>query len=371
MDLRGLSVNIAKRGEAMANNSNELSFAQRVLQDMNSGVLVLSKQGKIIYSNKPARKMLELSDDDERNEDFFASIMDITKQNDIKEADYNDDFNEYIFQSVYSRDVTHNGRVKYMTPNGYKRVFVMSSSFLENNEDSEQSQIVITLCDVTKEEEMKIKFRDSSTIFSVFLIGICGWLTLYALWEAFDRPFSKKIITHGVEVLGLILLVIIIRFSSLRWRDIGLFGENTKKTWISTLILCIIAFAVLTTIKIIFRNNSGVVRSGPFIDFSVMDANRWFYIVTAFVQEFLARGCVQSNLKRISASRHPSLIAIIMASLVFAVLHIHLGVGFMIGAALLGGVLGIVYDRQETIYGVWIIHWFTGTMAALMGVFYT
>ena len=152
MDLRGLSVNIAKRGEAMANNSNELSFAQRVLQDMNSGVLVLSKQGKIIYSNKPARKMLELSDDDERNEDFFASIMDITKQNDIKEADYNDDFNEYIFQSVYSRDVTHNGRVKYMTPNGYKRVFVMSSSFLENNEDSEQSQIVITLCDVTKEE---------------------------------------------------------------------------------------------------------------------------------------------------------------------------------------------------------------------------
>lgn len=347
------------------------SFEQRVLRDMQSGVLVLNKHGKIEYSNKPARKMLELSEDDERNVDFFASIMDITKVKDLKEADYNDEFNEYIFQSVYSRDKTHNGRAKYMTPSGAKRVFEMSSSFLENDADRESSQIVITFCDVTKEEEMRIKFKDSSTTFSIFLIGICGWLTLYALWEALDRPFSKKIITHGVEVLGAILLFVIMKFTSLEWKDIGLFGENTKRNRFVTIILCTVTFAVLLTIKLIFRNNPGVVRGGPFFDFSVMDTNRWFYIITAFVQEFLARGCVQSNMKRISASKHPSVIAIVMASLVFAVLHIHLGIAFMIGAALLGGILGIVYDKQETIYGVWIIHWFAGTMAALMGVFYT
>ena len=44
----------------MAENSNEMSFAQRVLQDMNSGVLVLSKQGKIIYSNRPFFVLLRI-----------------------------------------------------------------------------------------------------------------------------------------------------------------------------------------------------------------------------------------------------------------------------------------------------------------------
>ena len=353
----------------MANK--DTNFASRVLRDMLSGVLVLNKHGKIEYSNKPAQKMLELSSNEERNEDFFASIMDITNEKNSIDAEYNDDFNEYIFQSVYSREETHNGRVNYMTPSGHKRVFEMSSSFLENDEDADSSQIVITLLDVTREEEMRIKFKDSSTTFSIFLMGICGWLTLYALWEALDQPFDKKIITHGVEVLGIILITFIFKFTSLSWKDIGLFNANPKKTRIHNLILIGVTLAVLLTIKFIFKDNPNVVRPGPFIDFSVMDANRWFYIVTAFVQEFLARGCVQSNLKRISASKHPTIISITMASLVFAVLHIHLGIAFMMGAALLSAILGIVYDRQENIYGVWLIHWFAGTMAALLGVFYT
>ena len=186
-----------------------------------------------------------------------------------------------------------------------------------------------------------------------------------------DRPFDKKIVTHGVEVLGLVLIIFVFKFTSLTWKDIGLFAGNGQRTRIMTIVLCLVTTVVLVTLKLIFRDNPSVVRPGPFIDFSRMDFNRWFYIVTAFVQEFLARGCVQSNLKRISASKHPARISIIMASLVFAVLHIHLGPVFMVGAALLSGILGIVYDRQDNIYGVWIIHWYAGTLAAVLGVFYT
>ena len=345
----------------------DTSFANRVLRDMNTGVLVLNKQGTIIYTNKPARKMLEIG----KNEtlDYFSLFMDIIKD-DSEASAYNDGFNEYIFQSIYSKSETHLGRVKFMSPSGVKRSFEMTTSYLENDENEDEFQIVITLCDVSAEEELRVKYRDSSTIFSVFLIGICLWLTIYTLWDDLGEPFSKKFITHGVEVLGIILLFVILKFSSLKWKDIGLFSGNPKRIAVSSIIMCGVAFTILLTIKLIFRNNPSIIRQGPFFNFSVMDFNRWFYIVTALVQEFLARGCVQSNLKRILDCKHPSAVSIYMASLVFAVLHIHLGIGFMVGAALLGGVLGIVYDKQETIWGVWIIHWFTGTMAALMGVFY-
>ena len=112
----------------------DTSFANRVLRDMNTGVLVLNKQGTIIYTNKPARKMLEIG----KNEtlDYFSLFMDIIKD-DSEASAYNDGFNEYIFQSIYSKSETHLGRVKFMSPSGVKRSFEMTTSYLENDENED------------------------------------------------------------------------------------------------------------------------------------------------------------------------------------------------------------------------------------------
>ena len=85
------------------------------------------------------------------------------------------------------------------------------------------------------------------------------------------------------------------------------------------------------------------------------------------MQEFIARCALQANLKRI-AIRNTSAYSIIMSSLIFAVFHIQYGFWFMIGAAILGGLLGIIYDKHNTIIGIWLIHWFTGVAAYLFGI---
>ena len=77
---------------------------------------------------------------------------------------------------------------------------------------------------------------------------------------------------------------------------------------------------------------------------------------------------MQGNLRRILVSKHKGAMAIVISSLIFAGLHIHLGFMFMIGAAVLAGLEGILYEKQQNIFGVWILHWCFGVCGTLLGL---
>jgi membrane protease YdiL (CAAX protease family) len=90
------------------------------------------------------------------------------------------------------------------------------------------------------------------------------------------------------------------------------------------------------------------------------------YVFTAGIQEFLARSVIQGNLNRIIITKHTSFVAIVLSSLIFAALHIHFGFLFMVGAAILAGLEGILYVKQQNIFGVWIVHWAFGVTGTLL-----
>ena len=58
--------------------------------------------------------------------------------------------------------------------------------------------------------------------------------------------------------------------------------------------------------------------------------------------------------------------ASMLSSFIFAALHIHLGFIFMVGAAILAGLEGIFYEKQQNIFGVWIVHWVFGVSGTLL-----
>ena len=64
--------------------------------------------------------------------------------------------------------------------------------------------------------------------------------------------------------------------------------------------------------------------------------------------------------------KHPAVLAIFLSSLIFAALHIHHGFLFMAGAAILAGLEGILYEKQQNILGVWIVHWVFGVSGTLL-----
>lgn len=334
------------------------SFSERVLRDMSSAVLVLNRGGFIEYINRPAAEMFELDTGIKPGTQRFALTQ---------EDSYNDGFYECIMNAIYNKDDTNVDIVKYRSPSGRKYVVKMSSSFLDSSEDS-KDEIVVTITDVTRAEELRQKVNDSSMTFTIFLFGFAIWMLVYALWVFLDRPIAADYMTHGVEILSLIMLVFIILRTSLTWRDLGVMHLNLKKTVRTALIISACAVAFLFAVKFIARliNPNVFEPNAPFFDIKRFGLRQILYILTAGIQEFLARSVMQANLKRIISSRHSGVIAIILSSLIFAALHIHFGFFFMIGAAVLAGLEGILYEKQQNIIGVWIVHWVFGVSGTLL-----
>ena len=332
------------------------AFSERVLRDMYDAVLVLDSEGNILYVNGPASRMLEVDEGYRETSEYFSLLTD---------NEYNNSFREAIFSALENKDETTVRKVPYMARSGRKYVFVLSSSLLY---DSDVAQLVVTLSDETTAEEMTQKFNDSSQTFSTFLFGFCGSILLYALWEFLGHPFPADFLTHSVEILGIIMLVFIVKRTSLTWRDLGIRTHNLKKTVRTALIVAGCCFVVLCGFKVVCRlvDPGCFEPDAPFFDIRRFGLRQILYIFTAGIQEFLARSVVQGNLNRITVGRHPKARALMLSSLIFAAMHIHFGFVFMIGAAVLAGLEGILYNKQKNLFGVWIVHWVFGVCGTLL-----
>ena len=241
--------------------------------------------------------------------------------------------------------------------------------FTEDDEFSLQSlgsMTAVSLANMIYSELIK----DSSKTFSAFLFAYCCWMVVYALWQYLGQPVSTDVMTHGVEVLGFLMFFYILRHTSLSWKDLGIQTEQPGKTVRTAVLIAVGAIAFMCVGKAVVRifAPSAFGPEYPFFDIRAFGVRQIIYVATAGVQEFLARSVIQGNLRRIMVGRHVGAAAIIISSLSFATLHIHLGLMFMLGAALLAGLEGILYEKQQSIYGVWIVHWAFGVAGTLLHI---
>ena len=340
----------------MTEKTQKYDFSDRVLRDMSSAVLVIDTAGNIVYVNHPASGILEI----EEGEIALPFHSIITNE-------YNDAFSDAVLGALYSRDMTIRKRVPFMSASGKKYTLLMTCSYLDADGDN-NSELVITISDETEMEKMRQKFTDASMTFTTFLYAFSVWIVIYALWEFLGRPFPAAVMTHGIEVLGLIMLFFIMRHTSFTWKDLGVGTSKPWETVRTALIVTFCAFLFLCALKIGVRMfiPTAFEPDAPFFDISRFGIPQLVYIFTAGIQEFLARSVMQGNLKRITASKHRAFIAITLSSCIFAALHIHLGFLFMLGAAILAGLEGILYEKQNSLFGVWIVHWAFGVCGTLL-----
>ncbi len=334
-------------------------FPDRVLTDMSSGVLVISSKGRILYLNPPAERMLEFENAGAPGEVHFSGITAYRG---------NDEFTDYILNAIQNKDITHTGTVHYTARSGRKYVFRISSSYLSSKGENPGGEIVITFSDETQAAEMHRRYIDASRCFTIAITAVCIWMLIYALWEMMGRPVSVDYLTHGSEALGLLMLVPIFCFTSFTFQDMGIVSEEPKKTVAVALGVSAASVAFLVLFKLGARwvNPLAFEPDAPFIDFSRFTWHQLAYILTAGLQEFIARSVIQNNIRRIMVGRHPAVFAILLSSLIFAALHIQHGFFFMVGAAVLAGLEGILYEKQRSLIGVWIVHWVFGVAGALL-----
>ncbi|MCR5476300.1 MAG: CPBP family intramembrane metalloprotease [Lachnospiraceae bacterium] len=326
------------------------SISERILRDMGSGSVVLSANGKFLEANRFAKKILELEDGAE--EDFMTRMGD---------DETNGAFYDCIFDAIYDKTMVNQKKVAYAAPSGKKYSLHMTSSFFELS--GEERGIVITFTDETKEDELILKRNDSMTVLVGAIFIVCLWVFTIALYRFLGDPFPTQYLSRLCEVLSCIMLVIFLKFTSFTVADMGLRSKHLKKDMKEAAIVGVALLLFMILLKLLFiKLGSGhFAGESAFWDYDDRPAYLIEYLFIALFQEFLARCCMQENLHRILDSyKSGKVIAILVSSLIFGVFHLHYGLFYMIGAAVLMGSLGIIYNHQRSIWGTYVVHYIFG-----------
>lgn len=120
------------------------SISSRIVQDMNEGLLVISKEGKIILVNQRAQIILERTREELEGKPFVKPFFN---------GRINDDFNQTILDAIYENEKVHENVVEYHVADSCKHIKVITSCL--RSDDGTSEGVIVVLTDITELVEVK------------------------------------------------------------------------------------------------------------------------------------------------------------------------------------------------------------------------
>jgi len=215
-----------------------------------------------------------------------------------------------------------------------------------------------------KTELEKSILNSKANIFFSYVIGL---LCFYNLFIHFIINLSADVTMASIVSAIIILifcagLAFMIKHSGLPVRFFGLTLNNWKQSLKESLAwtVCIIAFFV--ALKFILINTISRYEHLPLFDFQPFEQkylafNFILYGLHSPLQEFIARGVLQSGLSHFFTGKQATLWSIVISNALFAATHVHLFGGLLAVIVFLPGLFwGYLYARHQTLIGVSISH---------------
>ena len=339
-------------------SGNGLNYLYRITRDITDGLIVIDLKGTVVYINPSAKNILNnpALAEGAKYADFMAS----------DNVTANDGFHQYVLDCIYDKNAEHIGLVNYTCPDGSRYILRVISSYEYNDEKTENIGVILQFSDVTEKHLAQQKQTETAVVLVALLAMLSIWNLVYGIWEYAAKPIPPHIMTMLVELMGAEGAVYILRKTSITKKDLGLHFRGTRRYVLQDGLYTLIILVAMIIAKLIMRMKGMPAGSGPMFYFSAWSITDTIYPLTVVIQEFLTRGVVQGSVARILPWKNRVAISIILSSLFFSALHIHLGLGFMTGSFLLLSVFGIIYQKQKTIWGLCIPHYFLGLSLKLI-----
>lgn len=334
----------------------------RVTRDISDGLLVLDLSGCISFVNPAAKRLLGV-DDISAGEKYVGIMM--------KDGGKNDSFHQMLLDAVYDKNILHKTELRYVRPDGTERIFRVSSSFLFGENGEEKEGVVIQFSDVTEETVSREKHHDAAVMLVILITFVSLCVLNYAVWDSLGRPIDQSILTKIAEIVGFVAAAAIMRHTGIKYEDMGLRIKGAGKYIRKDFMITAVIMAVIIGGKFLCRIflPKLVSPDAPFFYWYAAEIYDYIYPITVVAQEFLTRGLMHESIARIIPGKHAEGVAIIVSSLFFSAVHIHMGLPYMIGSFVLLSVFGMVYCKQRTIWGLCIPHFFLGeSLKFLFGV---
>ena len=329
----------------------------RILRDFDEGIITIDKGGIIRYINPAASLILGLTENavEKRYRDVFSKK--------------NDALLEFLVKATAEKNTSHRGDILFHREDGRDVRLNTSCICLQEDENPEERSYAIHFEDITEIDILRRKRRESSAVFIGTMTAVSIWIYVVALWQHTGQRVSQEIMTQFIHAISLVMFFYIRHYTHFSFAEMGLKIKGIAKAIKTDCILTAIFTAVLFGIKLILlRVSPGFFPEGaPFWDWSRMNWSDLAYPLTVVLQEFLSRGVIHENLRRIFVGKYSEAAAIIVSSLLFGALHIHRGFMYMLAATALLAIFGILYRKQNSIWGLCIPHFVLGEVVWYLG----
>ena len=329
----------------------------RVLRDFDEGIITLDRGGVIRYINPSASLILGLTENavGKRYRDVFD------KENSA--------LLEFLVKATEEKNASHRGDILFHREDGRDVRLNTSCICLQDDEDPQERSYAIHFDDITEIDILRRKRRESSAVFIGTMTAVSVWIYVVALWQHTGQRVSQEVMTQFIHVISLIMFFYIRHYTHFSFEEMGFKIKGIAKAVKTDCLLTAVFTAILFGIKfILLRVSPGFFPAGaPFWDWSRMNWSDITYPLTVVLQEFLSRGVIHENLRRIFVGKYSEAAAIIVSSLLFGALHIHRGFMYMLAATALLAIFGILYRKQNSIWGLCIPHFVLGEVVWYLG----
>ncbi len=204
-----------------------------------------------------------------------------------------------------------------------------------------------------------------STIFVSLFLSVSLYVFLIFLLHRLSYQHEDS--ARFVEVIFLIVCIIIIWKSKFPFSAFGVTLKGTvdsiRLMLPSTVAICI----ALVALKGFFIMAGIFNHEDEFFIWRNFDIQFAIYLPVAIVQEFLARGVIQTALVSVLAGKRAPFWAILTASVLFGLVHIQLSVSIAFASFVCGLYWGWLYNRRNCLVGVSLSHFLIGNTAYVLG----
>jgi PAS domain S-box-containing protein len=330
-----------------------------IFDNMSDGVILVDENETISYINSAGASLFHMT----QEEALGASFSELFLQNKKNRA-----FNKLFHLNMEKGQSTDKTVVRYHWEGREFSYLSVDVSLIQRENTSLRRKepfqgMLILIEDVTDTRLLKQHDHDCAYIFTGLICCISLYLATWSLCRfTLHIPLGTKHYTLMIEAITFLLFLEIAFCTSFSLREIGLIPNlsRLKKNFLETLSVGSIACVVILLTKVVL-GLIGIKIKGYFIGGSLHGA--YIYVFTAFAQEFLARGVIQTSVKSLLHIRYQKPLCILLTSLLFSLMHLPFGFYFMAGAFLLSIALGIIFERQRDIWGCALLHWGCGYLA--------
>ena len=215
----------------------------------------------------------------------------------------------------------------------------------------------------------RIEQKEHNAIIMYLLSIIATYAICVNLLKIFEDLVPRYISSRLIEIIAFLFLFIFLKFTPFTIKRTGLkaSSQDIRRTFIRCGILSLLIIIVLIVSRIILTPYYPPMADRPWFSPQLQWGMRWLYPVTSIVQEFLAKGILQENMKRLLGEEHPYL-AILACAIVFAIVHMGYSALYMIAAFVLNLVTGYIYEKDHSIWGCALIHFTIGFFPRALGL---